>query len=76
MTTRTPRRFAFGRGAMPRRALVAMLAGSLVLAVAGAFGGRVAAPKAAPGSVSVAPLPSTPATDDPIVRPERLELPR
>jgi hypothetical protein len=60
---------------IPRVVVVVTIAASVVLGAGGVMVGRVLAPHAAEPTVKVAPV-SRDATGDPIVRPERLELPR
>ena len=59
----------------PRRVLITAVLATIVCIAVGIIGGRAAAPHAAPATVSVAPITAAPA-GDPIVRPERLELPK
>jgi hypothetical protein len=59
----------------PRRVVATAVVASVLLAIGGAVGGRLAAPQPAPERVVVRPIAAG-APGDPIVRPERLELPR
>ena len=60
---------------IPRVVVVVTVAASVVLGAGGVVVGRMLAPHAAEPTVKVVPV-TRDATGDPIVRPERLELPR
>ena len=76
MSAEPPRtRSRFALSTVPRRVLVGAIIASLVLAPIGAVAGRLAAPHAASSTVTVSQLPAS-TQGDPIIRPERLELPQ
>ena len=71
----TPSRSRFALSKTPRRVVVGTVIATLVLAPIGVVAGRLSAPHPAASTVTVAPM-SASGQGDPIIRPERLELPQ